>query len=105
MLVKQQQRNKMMSRFNKTPYTVVNIRGTQITAENDEHRTTRNVSHFKKFSPERDVEDHSDYECEQSDKKNVQDVENPSPPGNRRSTRTRRQPERFGTSVPSSLIT
>ena len=45
-LVKQDRTNKLYSRFSKTPYTVVERKGTMITAENaDNHRITRNISH------------------------------------------------------------
>ena len=48
-LVRQQKRDKLTTRFSKTPYKVVNRKGTQITAEDsNQHRVTRNVSSFKK---------------------------------------------------------
>ena len=45
-LVKQDHTKKLYSRFSKTPYTVVECKGTMITAEYaDNHRITRNISH------------------------------------------------------------
>ena len=48
-LVKQPKHNKFTSIYNPVPYTIVKLRGTQITAQNARHRITRNVSHFKHF--------------------------------------------------------
>ena len=46
----QQKRDKLTTRFSKTPYKVINRKGTQITAEDSNHRrVTRNVSFFKKI--------------------------------------------------------
>ncbi len=45
-LVKQDRTNKFYFRFSKTPYTVVERKGTMITAEYaDNHRINRNISH------------------------------------------------------------
>ena len=49
-LVQQRKKNKLSTRFNKTPYVVTHRHGSQITARNkDDHCITRNVSHFKKI--------------------------------------------------------
>ena len=47
-LVKQEKRNKLSTRFSTTPYTVISRTGTKITARNN-HRIT--PSHFKKIVP------------------------------------------------------
>eukprot|EP00795_Rhopilema_esculentum_P004247 gene4247-20438_t len=50
-LVRQQKKDKLTTRFSKTPYKVVNRKGTQITTEDSSHRrVTRNVSFFKKLT-------------------------------------------------------
>ena len=49
-LVRQQKRDELTTRFSKTPYKVVNRKGTQITAADSNHcRVTRNVSFFKEI--------------------------------------------------------
>lgn len=51
-LVQQHRKNKLSSRFHKTPLTVVHRRGTQVTVGNKRKKIsiTRNVSHFEKFT-------------------------------------------------------
>ena len=50
LLVKQIKQNKLTTRFNKTPYTVINRKVTKVTAENSKHCITRFVSHFKRVN-------------------------------------------------------
>eukprot|EP00795_Rhopilema_esculentum_P002482 gene2482-18144_t len=117
-LVKQQRRNKITSRFNKTPYLVVERKGTQVTAENSQkHRVTRNVSHFKRFNNSvirtEESETDSDVGNEVAEQRTSQEHRNKQTetgtgvigPGNRRSQRLRRPPERFGEAMPSNIIT
>ena len=115
-LVKQKRRNKLTSRFNKTPYVVIQCKGTQVIAENDQkHRVKRNVSHFKKFENTVDRSEETESELEDELVGNDNDLENehkhkhenerePVEVGNRWPRREHRPPERFGHSVPSNLI-
>lgn len=41
--VKQEKRNKLMTRFNNVSYKIIQCKGTIITAENDNHHNTRNA--------------------------------------------------------------
>lgn len=50
-LVKQDKRDSFDIPFKPTPYEVSDMNGTMITAENDEHKITRNSSCFKNVSP------------------------------------------------------
>ncbi len=106
--MKQQQRNKIMSRFNKIPYTEIGVRGTQIIAENQEkHKITRNVLHFKKYNSYVDISEDIDSECEDVGVRNSNEVQNEQESqsnGSSRLSRSRRPPERYGNSIPSSLI-
>ena len=50
-IVKEQLRKKLTTRFNETPYRVISRKGTRVVAENGKgHLITRNVSFFKKFN-------------------------------------------------------
>ena len=52
-LVKQQTRNKLSSYYESTPYVITDIRGTMITAQREDGRsTTRNISFFKRVTPD-----------------------------------------------------
>ena len=48
-LVKQERKNKLTSKFDPKPYRVIEIRGTKVIAERSDHKITRNISFFKKF--------------------------------------------------------
>ena len=48
-LVSQKQPNKATSRFNTSPYKVVNVKGSMVTARHGDHEITRNTSFFKKL--------------------------------------------------------
>ena len=62
-LVQQEKKQKLMPKFNTTPYKVIARKGT--TAENKErHRITRNVSHFKQIP----AVDEMDYSSEEERK-------------------------------------
>ena len=116
-LVKQKRNNKLSSRFNKTPYMVVDRRGTQVIAENNQkHRVTRNISHFKRIhdavvhseESESESEDEilrGDCNREQGNNRDFRHENEIGIQENRRSQRARRVPERFGDSVPSNIIT
>ena len=49
-LVRQQKRNKLTSKFNPRPYQIIKIKATMITARRGEHQVTRNCSRFKLFT-------------------------------------------------------
>ena len=96
MLVKQEKRNKLSTRFRTTPYTVISRTGTKITARNNQNYTiTRNVSHFKKIEPRSKNE--SETSENQSEGK-YQQAENIKP------VRVRHSPMRYGNPVPSQLL-
>ncbi len=113
-LVKKQRRNKLTSRFNKTPYLVVERKGTQITAENSQkHRVTRNISHFKRFNnfsvrtdeSEMDSDSDNGVQAEQRvGQERMEDGNENTYAGSRRSQRVRRAPERFGEAIPSDIM-
>ena len=49
-ILKQRKKNKFTTKFEPTPYTVLERRGVSIVAENQGHKVTRNASFFKKIS-------------------------------------------------------
>eukprot|EP00794_Sanderia_malayensis_P005113 gene5112-biopygen4171 len=110
-LVKQMKKNKLTSRFNKTPYIVIERKGTQVTAENATHQITRNVSHFKKVNipttheisdSDSDTEHEIDYEHNAEHKHgNNREHDNA---GNARPIRARGAPIRFGDPIPSDVL-
>ena len=64
-LVKQYKQNKLTTRFNKTPYFVIDRKGMKVTVENSKHRITRKVSHFKRVNADVNSQSHcSDSESE-----------------------------------------
>ncbi len=66
-LVRQRKRNKLTSRFDCTPYEIVEIKGT-ITARRNDHNITRNCSHFKPFTGAlRETNTESDTESDEAD--------------------------------------
>eukprot|EP00794_Sanderia_malayensis_P000683 gene683-biopygen1108 len=91
-LVRQEKKRKLMPKFNEKPYVVIERKGVTIIAENeDKHRITRNISHFKKIPKQVQSVDSSDDEepiAEAEPQRNQIDV--------RRSERARKIPERYG---------
>jgi len=73
LLVRQQARNKFSSYYEPNPFVITDIRGTMITAQRDDGRsTTRNISHFKRVTPDigdasRQVREETDDDCENDD--------------------------------------
>ena len=51
-LVRQQNRNKLASNFDPSPYRITGKNGTMVTATRADHTITRNVQHFKFLSKE-----------------------------------------------------
>ena len=104
-------KNKLTSRFNKTPYIVIERRGTQVTAENATHQITRNVSHFKKVNisttqkisdSDSDTDHETDYEHNaENEYGNNREHGNA---GNARPIRSRRAPIRYGDPTPSDVL-
>ena len=106
-LVNQQYKNKFSARFDKTPYVVIERKGTMVTAENEARRITRNVSNFKKFKARTNQHDESESETGQEFKtqnNHTEQEHGEGPDQRRQSTRPRMQPERFGSPIPSRLI-
>ena len=108
-LVRQEKKNKLTTNFNHEPYKVIKKAGVEITAQrNNGHKITRNISHFKKIKK---PEDDTDNECSDYPERVAlenQPMNNEHHDGNnvgpRRSSRTRRPPERYGHECPSNLI-
>ena len=113
-LVKQYKENKLTTRFNKTPYIVIDRKGTKVTAENLKHRITRNVSHFKRVNAdannqsycsdseseyERDNDNNHELNVEQEDVNNRENVN----AHDGRSIRNRQAPIRYGEPIPLDL--
>ena len=113
-LVKQYKQNKLTTRFNKTPYIVIDRKGTKVTAENSKHRITRNVSHFKRVNAdannqsyssdseseyERDNDNNHELNVEQEDVNNRENVN----AHDGRSIRNRQAPIRYGEPIPLDL--
>ena len=74
-LVKQQKKNKLSTRFNPNIYTVKHVKGTMITATSGTHSITRNVSFFKHFNAkEHKNTDFSDDEDDYKVKQNCDQV-------------------------------
>ena len=70
-LVHQRKHNKFSTRFDPSPYTVVDIKGTMVTAARNEKYVTRNISLFKRVdssmkAPEADDSDESDLDEEET---------------------------------------
>ena len=87
-LVQQEKKQKLMPKFNTTPYKVIARKGTTVVAENKErHRITRNVSHFKQI-PDVNEMDYSSEEERNNEPEPACEY--------RRSNRTRRAPVRYG---------
>eukprot|EP00794_Sanderia_malayensis_P019767 gene19767-biopygen16415 len=62
-LIKQTKTNKLSTNFGTTPYTVISVKGSRITAERNGHKITRNASFFKRIN-ENIVDDESDIDGE-----------------------------------------
>ena len=64
-LVRQQKKNKLSTRFDPEPYQVTRVKGTMVTATRPEHYVTRNISFFKKISPQQSHRQDTDREEEE----------------------------------------
>ena len=106
-LAKQQYKNKFSSKFDTVPYTVIQRKGTMITAENKKRRITRNVSHFKKFKAWVDSQNDNDCDAEQDmTREEFRPEQEHAHESNVRhqTARNRNQPVRYGDLIPSRLI-
>ena len=116
-LIKQEKKNKLTANFNQTPYIVVYRNKTVVRAKNKHgHVVERNVSYFKRISKPNNEQYNSEDTDDFADNFNNRNPATPRVNANednannadvdlRRSTRTRRQPERYGHSVSSNIIT
>ena len=94
-LVKQEKRNKLSTRFSTTPYTVISRTGTKITARNSQNYTlTRNVSHFKKIEVHTKDDSEIDNEIDGKYKPTI----------DYRPVRVRHPPMRYGNPLPWQII-
>lgn len=50
-LVRQKKKNKLSTKFDPSPYKVVEVKGTMVTAVRNEKYITRNISQFKSIRP------------------------------------------------------
>ena len=106
-LAKQQYKNKFSSKFDKVPYTVIQRKGTMITAENKKRCITRSVSHFTKLKARVDSQNENDCDAEQDvTRKEFRQEQERAHESNarRKTTRNRTQPVRYGDPIPSRLI-
>ena len=74
-LVRQQKKNKLSTRFDPEPYQVTRVKGTMVTATRPGHYVTRNISFFKKISPQKSHRQDTDREEEIWDELNDSDNE------------------------------
>ena len=110
-LVRQEKRNKLTPRFNPEPYTVTQRHNARVTARSKNgHTITRNASHFKpipQHNSETDEDEDDDVKTpasnENEDRSQASDP-CPTQQAPRRSTRTKKRPERFGTPVCWEII-
>ena len=100
-LIKQRKRDKLSTNFNTTPYTIVSVNGSRLTAERNGHKVTRNASFFKKF---RTQDDDYDMNNQTNMSHNNESNELPQEQLLRRSTRPKTQTKRYGEPIDSSLI-
>ena len=113
-------KTKLSANFNETPYIVTHRDETTVTAPNrNGHVIRRNVSHYKwipKHNTDTDDEDITEdqiYEDNNNDNNHVYEDNNNDNNRNddynnvtvRRSTRSKKEPDRYGQGVPSNVIT
>ena len=105
-LVQQQKKNKLTTRFDTDPYVVVQRKGSQVIAVNrDQRKVKRNVSHFKRIPKPGNWNSDSDDDVDLPSRRAEQrEQREQSPMIMRRSTRQRNPPERFGHEVPTDLL-
>ncbi len=97
MLVKADQPSKQDTPFKPTPYEVKEVKGTMITAENENHQITRNTSHFKKLITDNSNNNSESHQSESRQSESHQSetliaVPNTPTPTPRKSTRAKQTP-------------
>ena len=65
-LVRQQKKNQLSTRFDPEPYQVTRVKRTIVTATSPGHYVTRNISFFKKISPQQSHRQDTDPEEEET---------------------------------------
>ena len=104
-ILKQRKKDKFTTRFESTPYTVTERKGTKIIAENQRHQVTRNASFFKKLKEvEREsdgAEDNIHGNKEPGEREHCEEVAESIL---RRPTRLRMQTEHYGNPINSDMI-
>jgi hypothetical protein len=112
-LVRQPKQNKLTPHFSQKPYLVISRNKTVIKARSkDGHLIERNISHFKKIpksngnesDDSEELNDHPDNTATEQNLGTTQVAENRNENHVRRSTRTRRVPDRYGQILPSNMI-
>ena len=115
-LLKQKVKNKVMAKFNTEPCIIVNITGSEVTAQTKEGKyICRNKSYFKRIPVVSSVPDSDDeYEYERPSLQieevpevipiNTNDESEQLNNDLRCSSRSRRPPERYGFPVPSDIV-
>ena len=77
-LVKQERKNKMSTPFNPKPLTIVDIKGTMITASREGTKITRNASHYK-LLPKTQEYSYSDCQSDSDDERDENEKQNNRP--------------------------
>ena len=107
-LVKQDRQNKLTATFSETPYTLTERNNSRVTATNKQgHTVTRNVSHFKRIAMPtgHDNDDvHQETGPIRNYNDNYKDLTHKQDQPLRRSSRVRKEPQRFGSPLPSAMI-
>ena len=107
-LVKQDRQNKLTATFSETPYTVTERNNSRVTATNKQgHTVTRNVSHFKRIAMPTGHENddvHQETGPIRNYNDNYKDLTHKQDQPLRRSSRVRKEPQRFGSPLPSAMI-
>ena len=107
-LVRQRKQNKLSTRYNPNPFSVIRIKGTMVTARRKDKYITRNSSHFKVISGSMEgVDESSDEEEEEIEGSNTPTAANAQPrvaepnpnPQRRYPLRNRKSSRRFGNNV------
>ena len=121
-LLKQQRKNKLMTRYSPLSCKVINVTGSEVTVVTQNGKfVSRNKSYFKRVPrtlSDDDDDDDESAEMELNTQMNDQEIVNPNTfeeneirdgqldesENLRRSVRQRRQPDRYGDPIPSDII-
>ena len=97
-LVRQQKKNSLTIRYNTTPYTVKEMKGSKVIDQNDKHQMTINISFFEIFKGTAYVNNKSD-DGRSEDELVVQDNQEGLQPRFRYPVRDREMPNFYGTVI------